>query len=142
MHIAQISSKAYRILGLLRRTFSATNSITTRKSLYISLVRSQLLYGSQIWRPVLIKDIKSLEQIQRRATKFILNGHYTDYKSRLLKLHLLPLMMTLELQDILFFVRSLKQSALNSSSFNISQYTSFSSIMQQDQGATTNSFSH
>ena len=119
MHIAQISSKAYRILGLLRRTFSATNSITTRKSLYISLVRSQLLYGSQIWRPVLIKDIKSLEQIQRRATKFILNGHYTDYKSRLLKLHLLPLMMTLELQDILFFVRSLKQSALNSSSFNI-----------------------
>ena len=127
MHIAQISSKAYRILGLLRRTFSATNSITTRKSLYISLVRSQLLYGSQIWRPVLIKDIKSLEQIQRRATKFILNGHYTDYKSRLLKLHLLPLMMTLELQDILFFVRSLKQSALNSSSFNISQYTSFSS---------------
>ena len=105
-HIAQISSKAYHILGLLHRTFSATNSITTRKSLYISLVRSQLLYGSQIWRPVLIKDIKSLEQIQRRATIFILNGHYTDYKSRLLKLHLLPLMMTL---DILFFVRSLKQ---------------------------------
>ena len=119
--------KNYRILGLLRRTFSATNSITTRKSLYISLVRSQLLYGSQIWRPVLIKDIKSLEQIQRRATKFILNGHYTGYRSRLLKLHLLPLMMTLELQDILFFVRSLKQSALNCSSFNISQYTSFSS---------------
>ena len=126
-HIAEISSKAYRILGLLRRTFSATNSITTKKSLYISLVHSQLLYGSQIWRPVLIKDIKRLEQIQRRATKFILNGHYTGYRSRLLKLHLLPLMMTLELQDILFFVRSLNQSALNCTSFNISQYTSFSS---------------
>ena len=96
-HTAQISSEAHRILGLLHRTFSATNSISTRKTSYISLVRSQLLYGSQIWRPALIKDIKILEQIQRRATKFILNGHYTDYKSWLLKLHLLPLIMTLEL---------------------------------------------
>ena len=76
---------------------------------------------------MLIKDIKCLEQIQCPATKFILNSHYTNYRSRLLKLHLLPLVMTLELQDILFFVRSSKQSALNCSSFNISQYTSFSS---------------
>ena len=37
-------------------------------------------------------------------------------KSAFKKLHLLPLMMTLELQDILFFVRSLKQSALSFSS--------------------------
>ena len=34
-HIAQISSKAYRILGLLLRTLSATNSTARRKSLYI-----------------------------------------------------------------------------------------------------------
>ena len=58
--------------------------------------------------------------------KFILNDYYTNDKSRLLKLHLLPLMMTLELQDILFFVRTLKQSALSCSSFNISQHVSFS----------------
>jgi len=59
--------------------------------------------------------------------KFILNDYYTNDKSQLLKLHLLPLMMTLELQDILFFVRSLKQSALSCSSFSISQHISFSS---------------
>ena len=72
-HISQITCNAYRILGLLRRSFSTINNIITRKRLYISLVHSQLLYGSQIWKPALIKDIKSLEQIQRRATKFILN---------------------------------------------------------------------
>jgi len=94
---------------------------------YISLVHSQLLYCSQIWRPVLIKDIQSLEQIHCRATKFILNDYYTDYKSQLFKLHLLSLMVTLELQDILFFVTSLKQLALSCSSFNTSQYISFSS---------------
>ena len=125
-HITQITCNAYRILGLLRRSFSAINNIITRKLLYISLVRSQLLYGSQIWKPALIKDIKSLEQIQRRATKFVLNDNSLDYKSRLMKLHLLPLIMTLELQDIFFFVRSLKQSRLQCSSFDILQYISFS----------------
>ncbi len=67
-----ISYKAYKMLGLLKRTFSSTNSIKTKKQLYLSLVRSQLSYGSQLWRPMLLKDILSLEKIQRRATKFIL----------------------------------------------------------------------
>ena len=125
-HTTQITCNAHRILGLLRRSFSAINNTATKKRLHISLVRSQLLYGSQIWKPALIKDIRSLEQIQRRATKFILNDNSLDYKSRLMKLHLLSLMMTLELQDVLFFVRSLKQSRLQRSSFNILQYISFS----------------
>ena len=43
-------------------------------------------YCSIIWRPHLIKDIKMIEQLQRRVTKFILN----DY-DRLLKLNLLPI---------------------------------------------------
>ena len=33
--------------------------------IYISLVRLQILYGSQIWRPMQLKDIKP---VQRRAT--------------------------------------------------------------------------
>ena len=39
---------------------------------------------------------------------------------------MLLLTMTLELQDVLFFVRSYKQMALHYSSFDISQYISFS----------------
>ncbi len=72
-HYNSISAKAYKVLGLLKRTFSSTNSIKTKKQLYLSLVRSQLSYGSQLWRPMLLKDILSLEKIQRRATKFILS---------------------------------------------------------------------
>ena len=59
-NIALISSKAYKKLGLLRRTFCSTNSIWAKKSLYLSLVRSQLVYCSQIWRPSLLKDIFTL----------------------------------------------------------------------------------
>ena len=112
-HYLHIISKAYKILGLLRRTFCSSNSISTKKRLYLSLVRSQLSYGSQIWRPCLIKDIKLFEQVQRRATKFILNDHTLDYKSRLTKVELLPLMMVFELNDVCLFIRHLKLESNN-----------------------------
>ena len=71
-HYELICSRAYRMLGLLRRVFSAQVCVSAKKNLYTSLVRSQLSYCSMIWRPNLIKDIKCLETVQRRATKFIL----------------------------------------------------------------------
>ena len=98
-HISRITSKAYKILGLLRRTFASSNNVTTKKKLYISLVRSQLTYGSQIWRPFLLKDINPIEQVQRHATKYT-----SDYRSGLITLNLLPMSMLLELNDICFFV--------------------------------------
>ena len=55
----KITSKAYKYyIGPLRRTFATSNNITVKKKLYIALVRSQLLYGSQIWRLLQPKDIK------------------------------------------------------------------------------------
>lgn len=34
-----------------------------RKTLYLSLVRSHLVYGTQLWHPHLIKDIHKLEKV-------------------------------------------------------------------------------
>ena len=76
-HIALISSKAYKKLGLLRHSFSSAVHINAKRSLYLSLIRSQLVYCSQIWRPYLLTDIILLERVQRRAIKLILN----DYSS-------------------------------------------------------------
>ena len=42
-----------------------------------------------------IKDIHSLECIQRRASKFILHNFSADYKSRLIELNMFPLMYIL-----------------------------------------------
>ena len=111
------------MLGLLRRTFGAFHSITTKKQLYLTLVCSQLTYCSQLWRPQLTKDITSFERVQRRATKFILNDYDSDYKSRLITLNVLPLMMRYELADILFFIKSLKNPTAN---FNITDFVIFS----------------
>ena len=101
-HYQFITSRAYKMLGLLRRVFSNSMAVSAKRSLYVSLVRSQLLYCSPIWHPYLLTDVKSLELVQRRATKFIMNNSILDYRNRLIHLNLLPLMMELELADIIF----------------------------------------
>ena len=60
-HHDAILGKAYRTLGLVRRTFCSTIPISAKVKLYTSLIRSQVLYCSPVWRPHLIKDIKKLE---------------------------------------------------------------------------------
>ena len=104
-----ISGQAYKIFGLLRRTFSNCNSTHAKKT---PLVRPKLTYCSCVWRPHLIKDITTLENVQRRATKFILNDYTSDYKSRLLKLDMFPLMLLYEYYDIIFFFKCLKSPSL------------------------------
>ena len=111
-HYNYISGQAYKIFGLLRRTFINCNSTHAKKLLYLSLVRPKLTYCSCVWRPHLIKDITTLENVQWWATKFILNDYTSDYKSRLLKYY-----------DIIFF-KCLKSP---SSAFDITKFVSFSS---------------
>ena len=121
-HCEYIVSKAYRTLGMIRRAFK-TSSIPAKRKLYLSLVRSRLSYCSPVWRPQHARDVISLERVQRRATKYILNDYTSDYKSRLLSLHLLPLMYYFELCDLMFFIKNIKHP---SECFNIKDYITFS----------------
>ena len=74
---------------------------------------------------------------QRRATKFILNDYVTDYKTRLIKLNILPLMYTYDLYDILFFVKSIQHP---SNHFNISNYVNF--CRNPTRSSTSNKLQH
>ncbi len=120
VHIKQICSKAYRSLYLIRRAIPCTSPINIKKSLYLPLVRSQLTYCSQLWFPNKTHDIILLERVQRRATKYILN----NYKLRLIHLNILPLMYYVQLLDLLFFVKCLKNL---SDSFNVFNHVTFHS---------------
>ena len=63
-----------KIFGLLlQRIFKNSVSFEAKKSLYISLIRSCLLYCSPLWRSYLIQDILLLEKVQRQETKVILH---------------------------------------------------------------------
>ena len=85
---------AKRTLGFLRRLTFDTHDQRARKLLYLSLVRSNLAYCSQVWAPQAANLIHDIERIQRRAAKFILSlPHRSEvsYKQRHLKIGLLPL---------------------------------------------------
>ena len=127
-HYLLITSRAYKTLGLIRRVFPQVSDIYAKRRLYYSLVRSHLLYCSPLWHPHLLVDIKSLETVQRRVTKFIVNNPNMDYRARLIHLNMLPLMMEYEIADIMFFIKSLSNVT---DRFNIGNFISFSTSRTQ-----------
>ena len=143
-HYKLVCSSAYRQLGLLKRTFSTACPSHIKKLMYISLVRSRLTYCSQVWRPMLIKDIVTLETVQRRATKFTVAASSVSYRDRLITLNLLPLMYFYEYLDLLFLVHSLK---FPDGSFDIRDHLQFltrctSGIKLQARFCSTNRSRH
>ena len=66
-HVAKISNKASRTLGLLKRTLSPCSQ-NVKSIAYKMLVRPQLEYASEVWSPYTMKCIKKIEQIQRNSS--------------------------------------------------------------------------
>ena len=120
-----VLKKAYNTLRMIKRVFpGATTPTHLKRKLYLSLVIPILTYCAPVWRPSLIKDITSLEKLQRRATKYIMFDFQLDYKSRLTALKLLPLMYRFEYIEVVFFFVQLQH---RDSHFDILNYFSFSS---------------
>ena len=90
-HYLFIIPRAYKMLWLIRRVFSSSTDVYAKRCLYLSLVRSKLLYCSPVWRPQYLVDIRSLETVQRRASKFIISNYSMNYRDRLISLEMLPL---------------------------------------------------
>lgn len=100
---------------MIKRICKDLKDVNTRKTLYCSLVLPQLGYCSQLWSPFQINLKLLLENVQRRATKFILNYPADmSYKQRLSKLNLLPLEYRRDMCDLVFFHKCLHgQYSLN-----------------------------
>ena len=106
-HIKQISLKANRTLGLIRRICRDISDTNTRKLFYCSIVRPKLEYACELWSPCTCKDKLLLENVQRRATKFILTyPKDMSYKDRLLKLNLLQLEYRRNFKDLVLIFKA------------------------------------
>ena len=88
--VKHAAAKATQVLGQLNRTFKYWTP-STFKTLYVSYVRPHLEYGAPTWSPYRIKDIKTLELVQRRATKLVTHLKNLDYSERLIALNLTTL---------------------------------------------------
>ena len=76
-HITKISKKANSTIGFLQRNLKNCPQSCKRMA-YLSLVRSVIEYGAILWDPYHQKDINALEQVQRRALRFIAG----DFKTK------------------------------------------------------------
>ena len=96
-HYQLISSRAYKMLGILRSFLQLCvgASLTVFVHFSCSFPASLLFFCA----------LKYLECVQRRATKFIASNPHLDYRNRLIHLNLLPL-MEFEIVDIMFLVKS------------------------------------
>ena len=77
-----VVKNANKLLGMIKHNF-IHRSKATILALYKSLVRPHLEYCIQVWNPHLAKDIKLIEDVQRRATKLVHGIENWKYDDRL-----------------------------------------------------------
>ena len=86
-HISSKVKIANRNLGLISKNFIYLNNDMFLK-LYKALVRPHLEYASVIWSPNFKKDARTIENVQRRATKMLKGLRDFSYPLRLKNLGL------------------------------------------------------
>ena len=74
-HINSITTKANKTLGFLRRNINIS-STTVKEQAYKSLVRPSLKYACFVWDPYTKENIAQLEQVQRRAARYVTNRYH------------------------------------------------------------------
>lgn len=65
-YIQAVSSRAFKKLGFVMRSFKYFNNINTLRLLFCSLVRPQLEYAVIVWASYQIKYCAMIEKIQYR----------------------------------------------------------------------------
>ncbi len=103
-HVDLQCTRATRMLGYVRRSTLNIQSMDVRLMLYLTLVRSQLCYGCQVWAPQSVTMTKCTERVQRRAKEFPFRTD-TSYKQRHLLLNLLPLCYWHEFLDMVLYFK-------------------------------------
>ena len=105
----RLLSKANQQFGLTRRTCYFVNDLKRKRTLYLTLIRSQFEHCSPIWRPYSTTMLNKLEGLQKRCIKWILSEEYLKYSSYITyiqkcrQVDLLPLSIRFDLNDIILF---------------------------------------
>ena len=89
--VCRAAASANSMLGRIRSAFTCLDE-KTLPPLYKALVRPRMEFAIQAWSPYLKKDIKTLEKVQRRATKLVPALTHLPYEARLETLGLTTLL--------------------------------------------------
>ena len=108
-HILAVVSKANKMLGLLRRICLLVKDTKIRHSLYLLLVSvTWIMHATKVWSPVHISLKHKIENVQRKASRWILQQRkgQEEYKDRLIALDLPPLCYDRETTNLIFFYKA------------------------------------
>ena len=84
-------------------------SSSTRRTLYLAIVRPALRYATQVWSPQTIDVIRRFERVQWRASKFISDLPFLceeTYRDRFLSIDILPICYWHEFLHMVFFFKA------------------------------------
>jgi len=107
LQCSKSAAKAMSALACIRKSFSYFD-IQSFMIIYRTYIRPHLEYCVQAWNPYLIKDIKCLERVQRRATKLVPSLRKYTYEKRLELLNLYSLENRRERGDLIETFKILK----------------------------------
>jgi hypothetical protein len=82
LFINQQTKKENQRLGMIKRSFDYMDK-DMFLTVFKSIVRPHLEYGSSVWSVIYKKEAIQLENVQRRATKLIKNIQHKTYTQRL-----------------------------------------------------------
>ena len=115
--ITHVVSRANQIWGFIVRNTKDFRNPYTTKYLFLSLVKSVIMYGSTIWKPNLKINIARLERVQHKALRhlaFISNCPMSrlehDYSAIAEKLSIPTILSSMNTSDNLFTFKILSDS--------------------------------
>ena len=76
--VDSVVTKSNRTLGLVRRNLKDCPK-TIRKRSYLTLVRPTVEYAPSVWNPTSLSKIKALENVQRRAERYVTREYTTRH---------------------------------------------------------------
>ena len=107
--VERVLSKANQQFGLTRRTCSFVSDCRRKRTLYLTLIRSQFEHCSQIWRPTNKSSKDKFDAFQKKCIKWILSEEYINYYSydtyvrKCKQVDVLPLNKRFDLNDLILF---------------------------------------
>ena len=103
-HLSNIVSKAFQLLGFIKRCTADFSSVAALKQLYCALVRPHLEYASCVWSPYYNIHKQTLERVQHKFLKLIAYRmnliDYTDAELLSL-LNMSPILVRHQRRDLL-----------------------------------------
>ena len=103
-HISRVVSKARSRVSCMFRGFVSRNPILF-KNAFVTYVRPILEYCSNVWCPMYVKYVDTIERVQRQFTKYIRGLSYVPYQERLCVLGLESLEIRRLKHDLIYYFK-------------------------------------